>query len=70
MMNYEPKPNEFHVLQVSESDEAEVSVKDNSFSAPLQNGIYYYSYGVWWMDEQEENVSNGDAFYNFVIEVE
>lgn len=69
-MNYEPQPNEFHVLQISESDEVEVSVKDNSFSAPLLKGVYYYSYGVWWMDEQEENVSNGDAFYNFVIEVE
>ena len=70
VMNYEPKPNEFHVLQISESDEVEVIVKDNSFTAPLHEGIYYYSYGVWWMDEQEENVSNGDAFYNFVIEVE
>jgi hypothetical protein len=69
-LNHEPQPNEFHVLQISESNEAEVSVIDNSFSAPLQKGVYYYSYGVWWMDEQEENVSNGDASYHFVIKVE
>lgn len=70
VMNDEPQPNESYVLQISESDEIEVSVQENSFRAPLQQGIYYYSYGVWWMDEQEENVSNGDAFYNFVLEVE
>lgn len=69
VMNYEPKPNEFHVLQIGESEEVEVNVKDNSFTAPLQKGVYYYSYGVWWMDAKVENVSHGDAFYNFVIEV-
>lgn len=70
VMNFEPKPNEFHVLQISESEEVEVNVKNNSLTAPKHKGVYYYSYGVWWMDEKEENISNGDAFYNFVIEVE
>jgi hypothetical protein len=70
VMNYEPKPNKFHVLQISESKEVEVSLKNNSFTAPIQKGVYYYSYGVWWMDDKEENLSHGDAFYNFVIEVE
>ncbi|MGM7701893.1 hypothetical protein ACSVDE_09180 [Pseudalkalibacillus sp. Hm43] len=71
VINFEPKPNEFHVLQINENDEEiEVSVKNNSFNVPLQRGVYYYSYGVWWMDEKVEHLSHGDAFYNFVIKVE
>lgn len=68
-MEYEPKPNEFHLMQVSENNENEVLIEENSFSAPTQKGIYYYSYGVWWMDDKEENLSHGDAFYAFVLEV-
>lgn len=70
VMDYEPKPNEFHVLQMNDSVETEVTVQDNHFTAPTEQGIYYYSYGAWWMDEKEENVSNGDAFYAFMLEVE
>lgn len=69
-MEYEPKPNTFHLMQFTESNETEVLLEENSFSAPSQKGIYYYSYGVWWLDDKEENVSNGDAFYAFVIEVQ
>ncbi|MGE7978339.1 hypothetical protein [Psychrobacillus sp. NPDC093200] len=70
LMEYEPKPNEFHLKQVSESNEEnEVLIIENSFSAPTQKGVYYYSYGVWWMDDKEENLSHGDAFYAFVLEV-
>ena len=68
-MNYEPKPNEVYVVQMSESGEKEITVQDNQFTAPSEKGIYYYSYGVWWMDEKEENVSHGDAFYAFALEV-
>ncbi|MFS0646481.1 hypothetical protein [Siminovitchia sp. 179-K 8D1 HS] len=69
VMDYEPKPNEFHVVQMSNNKETEVMVKDNRFTAPAQSGVYYYSYGVWWMDEKEANLSHGDAFYAFVLEV-
>ena len=69
VMEYEPKPNEFHVVQMSENKEAEVVVKDNHFNAPTQKGVYYYSYGVRWMDGKEENLSHGDAVYAFVLEV-
>jgi hypothetical protein len=71
IMDYEPKPNEFHLTQISESNENEneVSVKEDGFSAPTQKGVYHYAYGVWWMDEKEENLSHGDAFYAFVLEV-
>ncbi len=68
-MDYEPKPNEFQLVQISESIENEVLTKGNSFSAPTEKGNYYYSYGVWWMDEKEENLSHGDAFYAFALEV-
>lgn len=69
LMEYEPKPNEFHLTQVSESDENEVLIEENSFTAPNRKGIYYYSYGVWWMDDKEENLSRGDASYAFALEV-
>lgn len=70
LMEYEPKPTEFHLMKVSESDdESEVLIEENSFTAPTQKGIYYYSYGVWWMDDKEKNLSHGDAFYAFVLEV-
>lgn len=69
IMDYEPKPNEFHLTQFSESNENEVLVKENIFFAPTQKGVYYYSYGVWWMDDKEENLSHGDALYAFVLEV-
>lgn len=68
-MDYEPKPNEKHLLQINEDREMDVVVTDNHFSAPMEKGVYYYSYGVWWMDKKEANVSNGDAFYAFVLEV-
>lgn len=68
-MDYEPKPNEFHVLQINGDKETEVVVEDNHFTAPMEKGVYYYSYGVWWMDKKEANVSNGDASYAFALEV-
>ena len=69
-MDYEPKPNKVHVIQINENKETDVLVEDSHFTAPLEKGIYYYSYSVWWMDKKEVNVSNGDAFYAFVLEVE
>jgi len=68
-MDYEPKPNEFHVIQINKNEETDVLVDDNHFTAPMKKGVYYYSYGVWWMDKEAVNVSNGDALYAFVLEV-
>ncbi|MED3573949.1 hypothetical protein ACTHO0_18440 [Cytobacillus praedii] len=71
VMDYEPLPNSVYLLQINEEKkEQEVLVEDHEFTAPAQKGLYYYSYGVWWMDEKQENVSNGDAFYAFALEVE
>lgn len=68
-LDYEPKPNEIHVTQINENKETDVLVEDNHLTAPMEKGVYYYSYGVWWMDKKDVNVSNGDAFYAFVLEV-
>jgi hypothetical protein len=68
-MDYEPKPNEVSVTQFIGEERKEVPLEGNAFTAPPQSGIYYYSYGVGWMDEKEENLSHGDAFYAFVLEV-
>ncbi|GAK39096.1 hypothetical protein PUW24_21930 [Paenibacillus urinalis] len=71
VMNYEPKPNQFSLQQYSGVNiHKKVSIENNAFTAPTQEGTYYYSYGAWWMDEENEQVSHGDAFYHFVIEVE
>ncbi|MGE8206793.1 hypothetical protein ACQKP0_19975 [Heyndrickxia sp. NPDC080065] len=70
IMNYEPKPNKFHVIQINNNNETEIKVENNRFTAPTQKGVFYYSYGVWWMDKKKANVSNGSAFYAFALEVE
>ena len=69
VMDYKPQPTEFHVIQVTEDEEVEVDFQNHRFTAPTEEGVYYYSYDVWWLDEQEENVSHGDAFYAFAVEV-
>ncbi|GIO68540.1 hypothetical protein NYE48_12715 [Paenibacillus sp. FSL M7-1455] len=69
VMDYEPLPNKIHLEQISEGKNTEIAVKENTFRAPTQKGTYYFSYGVWWMDEKREHVSLGDAFYVFALEV-
>lgn len=69
VMEYEPQPNKFHVNQIHDNEITEIKFDNLQFNAPTQEGIYYYTIGVWWMDEKRENVANGDAFYNFVIDV-
>lgn len=69
VMDYEPLPNKFHLTQMAEVEYSEVSLNDLQFTAPVQEGLYYYVMSVWWMDEKRENVSNGSASYVFAIEV-
>jgi len=69
-MDYDPLPNEIYLNEINGMNEREILIDENEFSAPMQKGIYYYSYGVWWKDEKRENVSNGDAFYAFVLKVQ
>lgn len=69
-MDYKPKPNKMHLSQLENDDEVEIEINDNQFTAPDEKGTYFYSYGVWWMDEEDKDLSHGDAFYAFVIEVQ
>lgn len=69
-MAYTPKPNEVHLSQEKDGKETKVEVDHDQFTVPDEKGLYYYSYGVWWMDEEDENLSHGDAFYVFSIEVQ
>lgn len=68
-MDYKPKPNEVHLTQIKSENEMEIEVNDNQFIAPNKKGTYFYAYSVWWMDEEDRNLSHGDAFYAFVLEV-
>lgn len=68
-MNYSPKPNKIYLEQITEDGEIEIQVKDNQFFAPDEQGIYFYSYGAWWMDEEDKNLSLADAFYAFSLEI-
>lgn len=70
VMDYQPQPDEIYVTQISDDhEEMEINVEGNQFAAPMEKGVYYYSYGVWWRADGEENTTKGDAFYYFVIEV-
>ncbi|QUW20277.1 hypothetical protein JSQ81_10335 [Sporosarcina sp. Marseille-Q4063] len=70
VMNYNPQPNEIYLGKMdNENDDTEVKMENNRFTAPTEEGIYYYIYSVFWMDEKEANVSHGDAYYAFSIEV-
>ncbi|RDI45564.1 hypothetical protein [Falsibacillus pallidus] len=70
VMDYEPKPNQFHLLQFHIKENLTRTISNNSFSAPEEKGVYYYGYSTGWMDEKDEHLSHGDATYYFVIEVE
>lgn len=69
VMDYEPPPNQFHVNQFHDNELTAIEYEDWQFSAPVREGIYYYSIGVWWKDEERKHVSNGSADYYIVIDV-
>ncbi|MGM0804098.1 MAG: hypothetical protein ACQET8_05115 [Bacillota bacterium] len=68
-MKGDSKPNEYHLSQFHEENERKIDVRTNTFIAPDTLGTYVYGYSVWWMSEEKENVSDGDALYAFAIEV-
>jgi len=68
-MDYTPKPSNIHFTQINNGNQIEIELNDNQFIAPDEKGIYFYDYGVRWMDEKVENTSLGDAFYAFAIEI-
>ncbi|MCP8615955.1 hypothetical protein [Salirhabdus salicampi] len=68
-MDFEPKPTEVHATVIKGQNESKVDVANNSFTAPKEKGVYYYYYGVWWKDDKESDIYQGDAFYAFALEV-
>ncbi|GLC88546.1 hypothetical protein [Lysinibacillus piscis] len=71
VMDYQPQPSKVYLEEVRENQETvEITVTANQFTAPTQQGIYYYSYGVWWLSDEDGHMSNGDAFYVFALEVQ
>lgn len=69
IVDYTPKPNKVDLVEIKNGVETEIELEDNQFIAPAEKGVYVYSYGLWWMDEEVENTSNNDAFYAFSIKV-
>lgn len=70
VMDYEPKPNDIYLTETKESVEHKIKDFDNEFVAPKEKGVYFYDYKVWWIDENDDKLSLGDAHYAFVIEVQ
>ncbi|WP_019155739.1 hypothetical protein [Robertmurraya massiliosenegalensis] len=68
-IDFEPRPTKIHVEQFINETGTEVPLEDLQISSPKEPGIYFYSIGAWWLDEDDENVSLGDAFYAFALEV-
>jgi hypothetical protein len=70
-MDYTPKPNVINFSQI-ENDQVEkdIEIIDNKFIAPDEAGIYHYVYSAWWKDEKDKDLSHGDAFYAFSLEVQ
>lgn len=64
------KPDEYSLTVFNEGAEKSVKIKKFLFSAPKEKGIYYYAFSAWWMDENRQNIANGDAYYAFVLKVE
>ena len=69
-MDYTPKPNGFHLSRISNEKAIEVELMNDQFTVPEEKGVYFYAYSVWWSDDEDKNVSHGDAFYAFAIEVQ
>lgn len=68
-MEYTPKPNEIYLSQINNDSEMEIKLNHSQFIVPDKKGTYFYVYSVRWLDEEDENLSHGDAFYAFVLEV-
>ncbi|WP_052461619.1 hypothetical protein [Sporosarcina koreensis] len=71
LMDYEPKPTNLTLRQTTpDRRESKVALDGLEFKTPDAPGLYYYDFSAWWMDEDEEDVSNGDAHYSFLIQVQ
>lgn len=67
VMDFEPPPTTIELTEFRGNEgEVNVGLQNLHFTAPTQKGIYYYSYWLRW---QKDNISIGDAYYAFALEV-
>ncbi|WP_246945368.1 hypothetical protein [Bacillus pinisoli] len=68
--DYEPKPSSISVSRMLDKDQEWVKdeLVDDVLTAPIEEGIYYYDFLVYWHSE-DGKYSLGDSYYAFVIEV-
>lgn len=62
------KPNETSLYLVNGNKEKNIILKKNVFTAPLEKGTYYYTYGAWWAPDNKI-ISYGNIFYIFALTV-
>lgn len=72
VFDYKPLPNKVHVTQMEEKQGTEKNVEFNNsrIIAPEEQGTYFYAFSVWWIDDVDPDISHGDAFYAFAIQIE
>ncbi len=62
-------PTEVSLTQHHNGAIVRVALSGNTFQAPNEAGIYYYSLSARWLKDIEKRVSRGSSDYVFVIEV-
>lgn len=65
---YKPEPNELSIQQFGDDKTIQIPLKNGSFSAPKEKGIYYYGISAFWTTD-DGKYSKGDTSSVFVIEV-
>lgn len=65
---YKPAPNELSVHQFDDDKIKQIPMKNGSFIAPKEKGIYYYGISAFWRTD-DGKYSRGDTSSVFVIEV-
>jgi hypothetical protein len=63
------QPTEINVTRSQNGTFTQEALIGNSFTAPKEKGIYYYSLSAYWLKDKEKRISEGDSSYVFVIEV-
>lgn len=65
---YKSAPNGLNIQQFSDDKTIQIPLKNGSFNAPKEKGIYYYGISAFWTTE-DGKYSNGDTSSVFVIEI-
>ncbi|WP_409345208.1 hypothetical protein [Paenibacillus sp. MBLB4367] len=65
---YKPVPNELYIQQFGDDTTIQIPLKNGSFNAPKEKGIYYYGISAFWRTD-DGKYSKGDTSSVFVIEV-